>query len=117
MLEDRRQDRVGPLGAVRPEVVRALLDAPAVVAAFLDQVHALPKILAHLADPEVARLWVEAHLPRLTQAVGPDLRPGGAAVDEGIVLRHGVEPGIAGVDAQDLAPDVAEVLAGLVLVG
>src|SRR5260370_5577666 len=114
MFQDRRQNRVRALGALRPEVVRPLLDAPAVVAAFLDEMDALPQVLADTAVPEVAVLGVEAHLPRLAQAVSPDLRPGGAAVHEGVVLRDGVEPGIVHIDAQDLAAHIAKVLGGLV---
>src|SRR5262249_13192180 len=110
----------GPLLALRAEGVATLHHAPAVVAAFLDPVNHLPEVLPHLAAPQRARLFVEAVLPRLAQAVGVDLRPGALRRAEGVVLRDGVvltRVGLIHVDAQQRAEQVAEVLAGLELVG
>src|SRR5437879_4269352 len=120
MLDDRREDRRRPLLAFGPEGVRAFLHAPAVVAAALDLVDHLPQVLADLAAPQVPGLAVEAELPRLPQAVGVDLRPGPFGLDEGVVFGNGVSEAAVGpvdVDTQDAAEQVADVLAGLQLVG
>ena len=64
---DRRRAALG-VGINR---LRALHDAPAIVAPFLDSVDALPQFPTDIADPQIARLPVEAHPPRISQAVGP----------------------------------------------
>src|SRR5436190_375746 len=75
MLDDGRQDRRRAELALRTERMAAFLDAPTVIAAFLELVNRLPEVLAHLADPQVSRRLIEAKLPRLAQAIGIDLRP------------------------------------------
>src|SRR5438552_3099507 len=83
--------------------VAAFQDAPAIVAAALDPVNLLPQILADVADPEVARGAVEAHLPGLAQAVGPDFRPGAGPIDERVVVRDTVRlvgRGVVHVEAE-----------------
>src|SRR5262249_13614485 len=90
VFEDGRQDRRRPLLAVRAEGVVALHDRPAVVAALLDAVDHFPQVLPDLAAPQLTRLAVEAELPRLPQAVGPDLRAGAFGANERVVLRHAV---------------------------
>src|SRR5262249_38069393 len=97
VLGDRRQDRRRPLGAFRAEGVCALVDAPAVVAALLDLQDALPQVLADLADPQLARGPVEAHLPRLPHAVGPDFRAGALHAHERVVLGDAVGLALVGV--------------------
>ena len=120
VLGGRRQDRVGARLALGDEDVAPLGEAPAVVAPLLDQVDLLPEVLAVLADPELARLAVEAQPPGIAQAVGPDLGPGAGAIDERVVLGHAVVParvGMIDVDPQHGRQQVVEGLAGQVGVG
>ena len=79
-----------------------LEQAPAVVAALLDQVDLLPRVLPVVADPELARLPVVAQPPGIAQAVGPHLRPGAGAIDERVVPGHAVIP--AGLGMIDVDP-------------
>ncbi len=78
-------------GSVRPAVaqpldgrkaVRALARIPAVVAVALDEVDFLEPVLAHVADPQVARLAVEAPAPGIAEAERVDFR---AVLDAGAV--------------------------------
>ena len=120
VLGGRRRDRVGARLALGVEDVAPLGEAPAVVGPLLDQVDLLPEVLAVLADPELARLAVEAQPPGIAQAVGPELGPGAGAVDERVVLRHAVVParvGVIDVDPQHGRQQVVEGLAGQVGVG
>ena len=60
----------------RLEAVRALHPVPAEVQAALAgarDVDLLPRALADVADPQVARLAIERQAPRVAQAVVPDL--------------------------------------------
>src|SRR5215203_2222268 len=93
------QDRVGqPVlvargrVGVRVDVVEALVafhPAPAVVAALLDDVDFLDRILLDVgAEQLLVAAHVEGAAPRVAQAVGPDLRQGVVAADEGIVGRN-----------------------------
>src|SRR6185436_4955701 len=63
--------RLAVAGAVLAGV--GLEDAPAVVAALLDEILLLPDVLAHVADPEVAGHGVEGPAPGVAEAVGEDL--------------------------------------------
>ena len=56
--------------------LRALVQAPAEVVGLVDAVHHLPQFPADVAHPQVARLPIEAHFPRIAQAIGPDFRRG-----------------------------------------
>src|SRR5262245_40911358 len=87
MLDDRLEDGRRPLLPLGAEGVVALHDTPAVVAALLDLVDHLPQVLADLAGPQVRTGTVEAELPRLPQAVRPDLPARPLRPDEGIILR------------------------------
>src|SRR5262249_9634635 len=105
VFDDRLEDGRRPLLAFGAEGVAAFRDAPAVVSALLNLVDHLPQILTDLAAPQIASLLVEAVLPRLTQAVGPDLAAGALVLDEGVVLGDGITPVLLGaidVDAQHL---------------
>src|SRR5262249_38109057 len=103
MLDRRRQDRRWAALAGRPEGMRPLDDAPAIVAAFFDPQDHVPQVLADLAGPQVA-LPVEIELPRLPDPIGIDLRPGLLVIDEGIVGGDRVGPilpRMVHVDAND----------------
>src|SRR5262245_28590389 len=82
MLDDRLEDRRRPFLAFGPERMRPFHDAPAIVAALLDLVDTLPEVLANFADPEIARLAIEAELPGLTEAIGPGFRHGALVIEE-----------------------------------
>ena len=63
------------------------------------------KVLADLAPPQFPCLAVEAHLPRLTNAISPDFRRRAQSALERIVLRHAVALALVRlvhVDAQNL---------------
>ena len=126
MLHDRRKDRRRPALAFGTEGVRAFVDAPAVVAAFLDLEHHVPEILAHFAGPEIAIGGVEAELPALANAVGIDLAAGTLGLHERVVAGNGVAHPRAyalrlavtvHVDAEKFAGDHGEFLAVLEAVG
>src|SRR5262249_6867202 len=89
---------------------RALEPVPAVVLAAGRPtrlpVDLLPRALADVGDPEVARRRVEREPPRVAQAVRPDLGPGARAGDEGGVPREAVRP--AAVARRREARDLAE---------
>ena len=113
VLGGRRQDRVGARLAFGEENMAAFGQAPAVIAPLLDQVNLLPEILTVLADPELARLAVEAEPPGIAQAVGPELGTGAGAIDEGIVAGHAVVPARVGVIDVDPQHGRQQVVQGL----
>src|SRR4051794_23707411 len=113
VLGGRRQNRVGAGLAIGEEDMAALGQAPAVIAALLDQVNLLPEILTVLADPELARLAVEAEPPGIAQAVGPELGPGAGASDEGVVPGYAVVPARVGVIDVDSQHGRQQVIQGL----
>src|SRR5262249_48880428 len=69
VLDDRFKNRSWPLGAIRAKRVATLVDAPAVVAALLDEVNAFPQILPNLSGPKVAGSPVKAESPSLAETV------------------------------------------------
>src|SRR5262249_23374011 len=118
--------------AVAPAVVRlpafhaapAEVDASPPARADRAIVDLLPLVLADVSENEVARArggarlggvaTVEGEAPRVPDAVSPDLRLPRRLPDERVVRRHRVRvrPALPRVDAQDLAAQVLEVLAG-----
>src|SRR5262249_3859759 len=81
-------------------------DTPTVVAATFDAINLLPQILPDIAGPQLARLAIETHFPRLSQTVRPDLRPSTGHVDKGIVFWDAVSlirPRPVHIDTQNLA--------------
>src|SRR5262249_44437496 len=76
VLDNGLEDWRRPFLAFGPERVASLADAPAVVTALLDEVHRLPQILPDFAGPQIAGCGIEADLPRLANAVAPDLAAG-----------------------------------------
>ena len=120
VFDDRWDDRRGATGPFGFKRVRSLGDAPSVVATSLDTEDHLPEVLADIAGPEVAGGGVEAHFPRLAQAVGPDLRPCPLGLQEGVVSGDGVGKFFAGmvnIDPQDRAGEIGEILSGEVEIG
>src|SRR5690606_11279440 len=79
--------------------------APAVVAAFSDDVDFLPLLLADIADPQDAGLPIETPAPGISQAVGIDFRQT-AAADIRVVGRNTVGRAVVDVDPQNLAKPV-----------
>src|SRR5690242_13058970 len=94
MLDDRLEDRRRSQLALRPKRMRGFAHAPAVVAAALDSQNRFPQILADFAGPQIAAFGIEAELPRLPQAIGPDLGPRSGQADKGIVFRNAVRPAV-----------------------
>src|SRR6186997_3449322 len=77
----------------------------------------LPRVLAHVADPQVSGLEVDAVAERVAQPVVEDLAPRAGPPDERVVRRDRVGSAVRraeDVDAEHLAEDRAEV-AGPVL--
>ena len=69
------------------------IDVPAVVLAARAgprDIDLFPGVLAHVADPEVARRPVEPHPPRVPQPAEPDLRFGVRLADERVIGRDRV---------------------------
>src|SRR5207249_559401 len=85
-LDHRPANRRRPDLLRRLDRLRPLRDAPAVVAALLDLVHHLPQFPAHVAEPQLAGLAVEAHPPRVAEPERPDFRPHVLHADERVVL-------------------------------
>ena len=112
------EDRGDVLRVLRGVAVRvasvALEDVPAVVLARADDRHFLVLALADVADPEVARLRVEAEPPGLAEAPSPDLRQRTGPTPERVVGRDSIRPiplGMVDVDPEHLAQEDAQVLA------
>ena len=119
-FDDGRLDRRRAEFPADVDRLPALDGAPAVVPGPLDLVDEFPQFPAHVADPQFARHLVEAHAPRVAEAVSPDLAAGRLAVDvradERVVLGDRVVfPGVLAVhvDAQHARQQVGDVLAGL----
>src|SRR5262245_61097643 len=86
MLESGRQDRGGAMFVAGLNLLPAALhDAPAVIAAALNSINHFPKFPTHIRRPDIARLQIDAHSPRVAKAVGPDLGAGSGSVNEGII--------------------------------
>src|SRR5262249_20944499 len=73
VLDDRIER--GALNFLFFEIVKTFAGAPAVIAAFYDEVHFFEFVLADVAGPQFAGFTVETHTPDVAQAVGPDFRP------------------------------------------
>ena len=89
---------------------------PAAAAARRLEIDLLARVLADVADVEIARRRIEAHPPGIAQAEIPDL-VGAALADERVVVRDAVVPcriarEIVAVDVepQDLAEEDVQVL-------
>ncbi len=94
--------------------MEALAQAPAVIAALLDNVDLLVQVLADVGGPEFAGLAIEGHPPDITQTISPDFRQSILLADERIVLGNGVilaRVFLVNIDAQDLGQQGLEVLA------
>src|SRR5437764_9769692 len=93
-------------GAVgtRFESVHAFTDAPAVIAAFDNQVYFLPFVLADVAAPQVAGFAVPTESPGVAQAVGPDFLANSVLVK----LRFGVEWIVGGARVSERFFDVGD---------
>ena len=79
-----------------------------------------PQILAHLSDPQVARLTIETHPPDLSMPVGPRLRNRPFDIQKRIVRRDAVFFSLRRmihVDPQNASREIAQVLSGIVDVG
>ena len=98
----------------------AFEQAPAEVVTRIDLANQLPQFPANIADPQLSRLAVEAHLPRITQAVRPDFAASPVEFDERII--DGDRVGAVGlrpidVDSQYRGQQVADVLPGVEAIG
>ena len=60
--------------------------APPEVVTGVCLVNELPQFPADITDPQLSRLPVEAHLPRVAHAVGPDLTASALKFDERVVV-------------------------------
>src|SRR6185436_13116444 len=84
--------------------LRSFDDAPTEVVPLVDAIDELPQLPANVADPQIARPAVEAHLPRVAQAVSPGFAAGLVELHERVVGGDRVGPTVlraAHVDPQD----------------
>src|SRR5262245_47414184 len=88
-LDEGREDRRWP-DFLRLDRLRPLHGGPTIVSTFLHSMDRFPKFPADIGDEQLAGLAIEAHPPRVAEAVRPDLRRGALDPDERIVLRDGV---------------------------
>jgi len=75
-----------------------------------------PKVLAIVAHPDLPGLLVDAHAPRVTQAIGPVFRARIGHSYKWVVLGHGVRlrsVRVIDVDAQHAAEKLAQILAAV----
>ena len=84
MGDHRRRDRIRPPAPIPRHRLRPFHDAPAVVAAALDEVDHLPQFPADIRDPQPSGV-VEGHPPRVSQPVRPHLAAGSRHADERVV--------------------------------
>ena len=113
-----RNNGLGALGFGFDRLAR-LIRAPAMVAATLHEMNHFPQLPADIAAPQTP-LGVEADLPRIAKAEGPDFRPGLRCLQKRIVGRNGVGLAVVRmihVDAQDGRQQIADVLSGVQRVG
>src|SRR5262249_19855255 len=113
-------DRRRSAFALGPERVCSLHHAPAIVAAGLVPENLLPQVRPDLPAPQAAGTPIEVEPQGLTQPKRPHLARRPLLGDEGVVLRNPIalfRIGFVHIDAKDRAGQVAEVLAGVALVG
>ncbi len=100
--------------------MRAFADAPAVVAALLNDVDHLPQVLPDFAAPQRAVFRSETELPELAMPVRPDFVPGVIDSHKRVVVRNSVRQRIRAtvdVNPQNGAEQIGDVLPGLSSVG
>src|SRR5438874_4783198 len=86
------------------EDVAAFIDAPAKIVALADEIDLLPQILPVIADPDMARFWIDGDPPRIAQAIGPGFGSSAFDADERIVVWDAVLTAVGQmieVDSQD----------------
>src|SRR3954466_2308095 len=120
MSFDGGQYRRRPTFPVRVNRLRALDDAPAIIAPSLDAIDHLPKFPTHVRHPKRPALPIKTHPPWVPQTVGPNLRTRPLAAHERIVRGNAIAPGtvnVVDIDPQDRRQEIARVLARLQRVG
>src|SRR5205823_10865733 len=89
-------------------------NAPAVVAALLDDVDFFPEILADVGSVEEFGDGIEGHAPDVANAEAVDFWAGVGLADEGVVFGNGIgfsRVFVIDVDAENFAEERAELLA------
>src|SRR4029453_4240450 len=89
--------------------MRAFADGPSVVAARLNPIDLLVRLLAHIAEPEVARRAVEAPPPGVTEPPRVNLRTA-ASCEEWVRGRDPVRQPCAHVDPEQLPREDVHIL-------
>ena len=120
VFDDRWHERRRAARTLGPERMTPFHHAPAVVPTALDQEYLFPQILPHIAGPQIARGAIEAELPRLTQAIGPDLGSRPVLCGKRIVRRNRIRVApfrFIDVDPQDRTRHVPDVLPSQQLIG
>ena len=95
------------------ERMASLVDAPAVVVPLPHEVDLLPQVLTVVADPDVARLAVGGHPPRIAQSVRPRLRNDVGLSDKRVVHRYRISlarRGMIDVETQHLGGQLRQIL-------
>jgi hypothetical protein len=80
-------DRNGLFAGSEIKRVKSFAMAPAVIAAFFDQIDLLEEILAHIGCIEASRRRIKAEAPHVAQPGGPDFRAHGCGIDLLAVMR------------------------------
>ena len=111
-----RYDRSGASSPFTMHGLRAFDQTPAVVGPPLYTIDQFPQLPAHITDPKGTRLGIEAHLPRVTEAVRPDLPSRSVELHKGIIAGDRIAPAgirMVDVDPQDRRKQRRDVLARL----
>ena len=113
VLDGRRDGGSRTELAVEVKRMAAFINAPAIIFTAPDQMRRFPKVLAVVANPDLAGLFINAHAPGISQTVSPVLRPRVGHSNKWIVLRHRVSPRsvrMIDINAQHAAEKLAQIL-------
>src|SRR5262245_62897478 len=109
VLSGGERERLRAHFAIGVEDVAAFVDAPAEVVALADEIDLLPKVLAVVADPDLAGFGIDRDAPGIAEAIGPGFGDDAFVADKGIVGRDTVlltGARLIDVDAKDLGGEV-----------
>ena len=91
----------------------SFIHTPPIIFAAADQISRLPQILTVVSHPDLSRLLIDAHAPRISQPIGPVLRPRIGHPEKWIVFWNRVtlrSADMIHINAQDAAQQFAQIL-------
>ena len=113
VLDGRRDGGSRTELAVEVKRMAAFINAPAIILTAPDQMRRFPKVLAVVAGPDLASLFIDAQAPGIAQTVSPVLRSRVGHSNKWIVLRHRVSlcsVRMIDIDAQHATEKLAQIL-------